>query len=67
VALSIAPVDNPLQPVIIRGRVIEWRAGDAAWEIIDRISTKYTGAPYPRGEERMVAIIEPERQAIGIG
>ncbi len=26
----------------------------------------YVGAPYPRGPERVVAVIEPERQAVGI-
>jgi PPOX class probable F420-dependent enzyme len=66
-ALSIAPVDNPFTPVVVRGRVVEWLEGDAAWEIIDRISTKYTGAPYPRREERIVAVVEPERQTVGIG
>jgi PPOX class probable F420-dependent enzyme len=66
-ALSIAPVDSPFTPVVVRGRVVEWLDGDAAWEIIDRIATKYTGAPYPRGEERTVAVIEPERQTFGIG
>ena len=67
VALSIAPVDNPFQPVTLRGRVVEWLAGDAACEIIDRLSTKYTGAPYPRGQERVVLVIEPERQTVGVG
>jgi PPOX class probable F420-dependent enzyme len=67
IALSIAPVENPLTPVVVRGRVVEWLDGDAAWEIIDRISTKYTGAPYSRQEERVVAVIEPERQTVGIG
>lgn len=66
-ALSIAPVDDPFTPVVVRGRVVEWLEGDAAWETIDRISTKYTGAPYPRGEERVVAVVEPERQTVGIG
>ena len=67
-ALSIAPVDNPFTPVVVRGRVVEWLEGDdAAWEIIDRISTKYTGAPYPRREERIVAVVEPERQTVGVG
>jgi PPOX class probable F420-dependent enzyme len=66
-ALSIAPADNPFTPVVVRGRVAEWLDGDAAWEIIDQLSTKYTGAPYPRGQERVVAVIEPERQTIGIG
>jgi PPOX class probable F420-dependent enzyme len=67
VALSLAPADNPFQPVILRGRVTEWLEGEAAWKIIDQISTKYTGNPYPRGEERIVAVIEPERQTLGIG
>ena len=47
-ALSLAPADNPFQPVIIRGRVTEWLEGDHAWEIIDQIATKYTGQPYTR-------------------
>jgi PPOX class probable F420-dependent enzyme len=67
VAMSLTPADNPFQPVIIRGRVIEWIEGDAAWEIIDQISMKYTGAPYARGEERIVAVVEPERQTVGVG
>ena len=48
VALSLTPADNPFQPVIVRGRVVEWLEGDAAWEIVDQISTKYIGSPYPR-------------------
>jgi PPOX class probable F420-dependent enzyme len=65
-ALSIAPADNPFQPVVIRGRVVEWFDGDAAWEIIDQLAIKYTGAPYSRGQERVVAVIEPERQTVGV-
>jgi PPOX class probable F420-dependent enzyme len=65
-ALSIAPADNPFQPVVIRGRVVEWLDGDAAWEIIDQLATKYTGASYSRGQERVVAVIEPERQTVGV-
>ncbi|MEU6426842.1 PPOX class F420-dependent oxidoreductase [Microbispora sp. NPDC046973] len=66
-ALSVAPVDNPFEPVVVRGRAVEWLDGDAAWEIVDRLATKYTGAPYPRGQERVVVVIEPERQTVGIG
>ncbi|MEV6030737.1 PPOX class F420-dependent oxidoreductase [Nonomuraea sp. NPDC052116] len=66
VALSITPADNPFQPVIVRGRVTEWLDGDTAWEIIDQISTKYIGRPYNRDEERIVAVIEPERQTVGM-
>lgn len=66
-ALSIAPVDNQFEPVVVRGRVVEWLDGDAAWEIIDQLATKYTGMPYPRGQERVVVVIEPERQIVGVG
>lgn len=66
VALSIAPNDNPFEPVMIRGRVIDWITGDAAWQIIDQVAIKYTGAPYSRQHERVVAVIEPERQTIGV-
>jgi len=67
VALSLAPPDDPFTPVIVRGQVVEWLEGDAAWEVIDRIATRYTGQPYPRGEERIVALIEPSVQRVGIG
>jgi PPOX class probable F420-dependent enzyme len=66
VALSLTAADNPFEPVIVRGRVVEWLEGDTAWEIIDRIATKYLGGPYPRGQERVVALIEPERQSVGM-
>jgi PPOX class probable F420-dependent enzyme len=65
VALSLTPVDNPYHPILIRGRVVEWLDGDAAWEIIDRIAHKYTGQPYGRDAERVVALIEPTRQIAG--
>lgn len=65
-ALSIAPADNPFKPVIVRGRVVEWIEGDAAWEIIDQLSMKYTGAPYSRELERVVAVVEPEQQTVGV-
>jgi hypothetical protein len=60
-ALSIAPVNDPFEPVIVRGRVAEWLEGDAAWEIVDQLSTKYTGVPCHRGQESVVVVIEPER------
>ena len=67
VALSLTLVDNSFEPVVIRGRVVEWLDGDAGWEIVDEIAMKYTGQPYPRGQERVVAVIEPGRQNVGIG
>ncbi|WP_062991524.1 PPOX class F420-dependent oxidoreductase [Nocardia anaemiae] len=66
VALSLTPVDNPFEPVIVRGRVIEWLEGDAAWTIIDQIAEKYIGQPYTRDQERVIAVIEPEQQTVGV-
>jgi PPOX class probable F420-dependent enzyme len=65
-AISLTPPDNPFQPVVNRGRVVEWLDGEAGWEIVDGMSVKYTGQPYPREEERIVAVIEPERQKLGL-
>ena len=65
VALSLVAADNPFEPIIVRGRVVEWIEGDAAWEIVDRIATKYIGGPYSREERRDVALIEPDRQSVG--
>ncbi|SEH01066.1 PPOX class probable F420-dependent enzyme [Nonomuraea solani] len=67
VALSLTPAGDPFQPIMVRGRVVEWLEGDAAWEIIDQISMKYIGRPYPRDEDRVVAVVEPERQTVGVG
>ncbi|GAA2998855.1 PPOX class F420-dependent oxidoreductase [Actinokineospora diospyrosa] len=64
-ALSLTPVDNPYQPITIRGRVVKWLDGDAGWAVIDQISHKYTGTPYGRDESRTVALIEPLRQTMG--
>jgi PPOX class probable F420-dependent enzyme len=66
-ALSIAPIDNPFEPVAVRGRIVEWLDGDAAWEVIDQLAMKYIGAPYSRELERVVGVIEPDRQTVGVG
>ena len=62
VAISLTAPGNPFQPVIIRGRVVEWIDGDAGWEIVDAVAKKYIGQPYSREQERVVALIEPNRQ-----
>ena len=65
-ALSITPVDDPYTPVVVRGRVVDWIEGDPAWEVVDRLATAYTGNPYPRGQERVVAVIRPDTQSVGV-
>ena len=67
VALSLTPADAPNMPVAIRGRVVEWVEGDAAWAIIDPIAMKYIGQPYDHSMDRVVLLIEPERQTVGVG
>jgi PPOX class probable F420-dependent enzyme len=66
VALSVAPADDAFTPVAIRGRVVEWLEGDEAWTIIDRLAVAYTGQPYDRRLRRVVALIEVERQTVGV-
>jgi hypothetical protein len=60
VAISIIDVDQPYASALIRGRVAERVEGDRAWEIIDRISRKYTGQPYPLRADRIVILIKPD-------
>jgi PPOX class probable F420-dependent enzyme len=68
VAISISDHAQPYSTALIRGRVTEVLDGDAAWRVIDRIAHKYTGAPYPLRNDRVVLLIEPERaQAISFG
>ena len=67
IALSLTAPDNPYEPIIIRGTVVEWLEGEPAWEVVDRISEKYTGGPYPREQERVVALIETQQQTVGVG
>jgi PPOX class probable F420-dependent enzyme len=63
VALSIVDSDNPYEEVQIRGRVVE-RRPDPELKVMDPISHKYTGKPFPmRGPEGRVAlIIEVEKE-----
>jgi PPOX class probable F420-dependent enzyme len=62
VALSLVDFANPYEEIQIRGRVVERRPdGDLA--IMDRISHRYTGAPFPRRDPagRIVLVVEAER------
>ena len=68
VAISLIDVDQPYLSALIRGQVVELVDGDRAWEIIDRISQKYTGQPYPLRTDRIVLLIKPDHaQAVNFG
>jgi hypothetical protein len=49
--------------VLIRGRLVE---KDRGWAIIDRISRKYTGQPYPLRSGRSVILIQPDHAQVMI-
>jgi PPOX class probable F420-dependent enzyme len=60
VALSITDRANPYRTAMIRGRVVEQRP-DEDCRVMDVISRKYTGEPFPiRGPGRIALVIEPE-------
>jgi PPOX class probable F420-dependent enzyme len=63
VALSIVAFDNPYVEAQIRGRVVE-RRPDADLAVMDRVSHKYTGKPFPMRDnpaQRVVLVIEADR------
>ena len=62
VALSIVDFTNPYEEVQIRGRVIE-RRPDSDFKIMDAVSYKYTGKPFPfrNPEGRVALIVEVEK------
>jgi PPOX class probable F420-dependent enzyme len=59
VAISVVDRENLVRSALVRGRVAKRIGGDAGWEIVDRIFAKYTGGPYPRGEDREAFLVEP--------
>ena len=63
VGLSVVAMDNPYKEAQLRGRVIEQRP-DPDLTVIDRVSRKYTGKPFPfrdKPAERVVLVIVVER------
>ncbi len=64
VALSIVDFGNPYEEVQIRGRVVE-RRPDPDLKIMDPISHKYTGKPFPfrdpEGRVALIIAVEKER------
>ena len=63
VALSIVAFDNPYVEAQLRGRIVE-RRPDADLAIMDRVSHKYTGQPFPMRDnlaQRVVLVVDVER------
>lgn len=60
VAISITDHDRPYAMAQVRGRVTARLEGEAALAVMDRISHKYTGQPYPLRTGRVVFLVEPD-------
>ena len=60
VAISLVDLEQPYRSASLRGRVVGTVEGEQALEIIDRLSVKYTGEPFPM-RSGVVFMIEPER------
>ena len=68
IAISVTDQARPFVMAQVRGRVSGRVDGEAGWRIIDGISRKYTGQPYPLRTDRIVFLVEPEHargQAFG--
>jgi PPOX class probable F420-dependent enzyme len=62
VAISVIDFDHPYEEAQIRGRVVEVRP-DTDFKIMDAISYKYTGKPFPfrNPQGRIAIVIEVEK------
>jgi PPOX class probable F420-dependent enzyme len=62
IAMSAVDLEDPYASVWLRGHVAETVEGEPAFEIIDRISHKYTGKSFPM-RTGVVFLVEVERSA----
>jgi PPOX class probable F420-dependent enzyme len=60
VAISVVDAANPYRSAHLRGRVVGRLDGDEALAVIDRLSQKYIGAPFPM-RQGVVYWVEIER------
>jgi PPOX class probable F420-dependent enzyme len=62
VALAVCDAADPYRTARVRGQVVERLDGQAAKAIVDRISRRYTGEPYPIGG-MAVYVVQPLSEA----
>lgn len=66
VAISVTDRNQPYAMALVRARVTVRLDGEPAWDIIDRLSRKYTGQPYPLRTERVVFLIEADHARVAV-
>jgi PPOX class probable F420-dependent enzyme len=62
-ALSLVDRDNPYRTARVRGHVAGTLEGDAALEVIDRLSQKYVGRPFPM-RSGVVFLVEADHATV---
>ena len=63
VAISIVDHENPYITAQIRGRVVETVGGEEALAIMDRMSVRYTGEPFPY-RQGIALLVEPDKVSV---
>ena len=63
VAISIVDHDQPYRYATVRGRVVDRVDGDEALAVMDRMSIRYTGEPFPYRESGAAYFVDPERSS----
>jgi PPOX class probable F420-dependent enzyme len=68
VAISIGDDENPYRAANLRGRVVERRTDPDIWDdVIDPMSVKYTGEPFPfRPETTVLCLVEVESAKVRV-
>ena len=66
VAISVTDRNQPCAMALVRGRVTARPDSSQAWDIIDRLSRKYNGQPYPLRTERVVFLIEADHARVAV-
>ncbi|MCW3008604.1 MAG: class F420-dependent oxidoreductase [Solirubrobacterales bacterium] len=56
VALTVVDGENPYRTARVRGEVVETFDGDRAMEIVDRMSERYTGRPFPMRDSTVYVV-----------
>jgi PPOX class probable F420-dependent enzyme len=60
VAISMTNRDMPNDSAHLRGRVVRIVDDEEGWAIVDRLSNKYLGIPYPIREDRAAFLVKVE-------
>jgi PPOX class probable F420-dependent enzyme len=61
VAMSVVDHDEPYRTAQLRGHLVETRDGDAALEVMDELSVRHTGKPFPHRQGRLF-VFEVDQQ-----